>query len=259
VTPDCQRLMDALGRGELPADLAAHAASCPHCQAAVASWRALAPPSGGAPPPGQPRPLSAALQSELSAAAGHPAPSAWRGPVLLGLLQAAVAVGAVVVLGGRGLVRNQAAPQVLVGLAAVLGACALGGTLAAIAPGYRRIRATLFAVAVGTAAVLGACGSGLPGLRSFAFDGAVCAGVELACAALPLPAMLWLQLRFAFDPVRAAVGSLAAAATGVFALHLHCPIGAASHLYAFHVLPWLLLAGLGLFIRGRLPSRSYAP
>ncbi|HEY8210095.1 MAG TPA: DUF1109 domain-containing protein [Myxococcaceae bacterium] len=250
--------MGALGRGALPEDLAAHAASCPHCRAAVAAYRALAPPAGGS-ASRSPSSLSPALERELSEAAGKRAPSPLRGPLLLGLLQAAVAIGAIAALGKSGWVRNQEPPAVLVSLAIALAACAVGGTLAAVAPGYRQLRTALFALATATAAVLGVCGNGLPGQRSFAFDGAVCASVELGCAALPLGVALWLQRRFAFDPLRAAAASLAAAATGVFALHLHCPIGAANHLYAFHVAPWVVLGGLGLWLRSRMASRSYAP
>lgn len=255
---DHERLMGALGQGELPADLAAHATSCSHCQAAVAAYRAMAPPARG---PGQSVVLSPSLEleRELTQVAGRPAPSLWRGPLLLGLLQGAVAMGMVVALGKGVLVRNQAAPAALWVLGLALGACALGGTLAAVAPGFRRLRTALFALAAGTAAILGLGGSGLPGRHSFVFDGAVCTTVEVACAALPLGAALWMQRRFAFDPVRAALASLAAAATGVFALHLHCGIGAASHLYIFHVAPWLVLGGLGLWVRSRLRSRSYAP
>ena len=258
---DCQRLMGALGQGELPEDLAAHATSCPHCRAAVAAYRALAPPAGGsAPPPSRgPSALSPALERELAEAAGTRAPSPLRGPLLLSLLQAVAALATVGILAKGQWLRNQEPPEVLVALAVALAACAVGGTLAAVAPGYRRLRTALFAVAVATGAVLGVFGNGLPGHRSFAVDGAICASVELACAALPLGVALWLQRRFAFDPMRAAVASLAAAATGVFALHLHCPIGAAGHLYAFHVAPWVVLVGLGLWLRSRMPSRSYAP
>src|SRR3954471_19699634 len=100
---DCRRLMDALGKGELPGDLAAHAASCPHCKAAVAAYRALAPPPGGAsPPPRRSPPLSAVLERELAEAAGRRASSPLLRPLLLGLVQAAVAMGAVVVLGRHG-------------------------------------------------------------------------------------------------------------------------------------------------------------
>jgi len=258
---DCQRLMDALGKGELPEDLAAHAASCPHCQAAVAAYRALAPPAGGSasrPPLGLG--LTPTLEQELAKTAGKRARSVLWEPVALGLLQAAVAVGVVVGLGNNGRVLgNRAAPMVLVALGVALGACALGGTLAAVAPGFRRLRMVLFGLAAFTAVVLGACGSGLPALKPFLVAGRTCASVELACAALPLGVTLWLQHRFAFDPMRAALGSVAAAATGVFALHLHCPIGTADHLYAFHVAPWALLGGLGLWIRSRMGSRSYAP
>lgn len=257
---DCQRLMDALGRGELPEDLAAHAASCPHCRAAVAAYRALAPPAGGSAPARRaPISFSPTLEHELARAAGKPVPSVLRDPLLLGLLQAAVAMGAMVALGKSGLVRNQEPPAVLLALAMALVACAVGGTLAAVTPGYPRLRGALLGLAAATAAILGVCGNGLPGHRSFAVDGAVCASVELACAALPLGVALWLQGRFAFDPLRAAMASLAAAATGVFALHLHCPIGAANHLYAFHVAPWVVLGGLGLWLRSRMGSRSYAP
>ncbi len=255
---DHERLIGALGQGELPADLAAHALSCAQCAAAVAAWRKLAPP-GGAPAPGKSVVLSPSLELELKELAGRPAPSPWRAPLLLGLLQGVAAMAVVVALGKRGLVQNEAPPGAVWGLGMALGACALGGTLAAVAPGFRRVRAAIFALAAAIATVLGAAGSGLPGRRSFLFDGAVCTTVEVACAVLPMAGALWVQRRFAFDPVRAALASLAAAATGVFALHLHCGIGTSDHLYVFHVAPWLALVVLGMWIRSRLRTRSYAP
>jgi len=255
---DCQRLMDALGKGELPEDLAAHAASCPHCQAAVAAYRALEPKGGGArrPPPA----LTPALEQELARTAGRQARSALWEPLLLGVIQAAIGVGGVVFLGNNGrFVGNREPMVVLAVLGVAVAMCAVGGTLAALAPGFPRLRWFLFGAAVSSAALLGACGSGLPALKPFLAAGRTCASVELACAALPLGVTLWLQRRFAFDPLRATLGSMAAAATGVFALHLHCPVGTADHLYAFHVAPWVLMVGLGLWIRSRMGSRSYAP
>ncbi|HYV47393.1 MAG TPA: hypothetical protein VFA20_21185 [Myxococcaceae bacterium] len=255
---DCQRLMDALGKGELPADLATHAASCPHCSAAVAAYRALEPKAGVT--RRAPLALTSTLEHELARTAGTRARSALWEPLLLGVIQAAVAMGVVVFLGNNGRVLGNREPAVvLVVLGLALGACAVGGTLAAVAPGFPRLRWFLFGAAVSTAVLLGACGSGLPALKPFLVAGRTCASVELACAALPLGVTLWLQRRFAFDPLRAVLGSVAAAATGVFALHLHCPVGTADHLYAFHVAPWVLLGGLGLWIRSRLGSRSYAP
>jgi len=256
---DCQRLMDALGKGELPEDLAAHAASCPHCQAAVAAYRALEPKAGASNSAPRPLALSSALEQELARTAGKRAPNPLVQPLVLGLVQAVVAVGVLIGLGKGELVLNRAPPEVLITLGVVLAACAVGGTLAAVAPGLQRLRWFLFGAAATTAALLGACGSGLPGPHAFLVDGRVCASVEVACAVLPLGLALWLQYRFAFDPLRAVLGSFAAAATGVFALHFHCPIGAASHLYAFHVVPWVVLGGLGLWIRSRMGSRSYAP
>jgi hypothetical protein len=257
---DCQRLMDALGKGELPEDLAAHAASCPHCQKAVAAYRALAPPAGAPAARRPPLALTPTLEHELAKTAGKRAANPLVQPLVLGLIQAVVAMGLVVALGNNGrVIGNREPPVVLVALAVALGACAVGGTLASVAPGYRRLRWGLFALAAVTAVLVGACGSGLPSLRPFLVSGRTCASLELACAALPMGAALWLQHRFAFDPLRAVLGSVAAAATGVFALHLHCPIGTADHLYAFHVAPWVALSALGLWIRSRIGSRSYAP
>lgn len=46
---------------------------------------------------------------------------------------------------------------------------------------------------------------------------------------------------------------------GVLAPHLHCPIGAAAHVAAFHGLPWVLATLLALLARQRTSSRTFAP
>src|SRR5229473_3687203 len=55
------------------------------------------------------------------------------------------------------------------------------------------------------------------------------------------------------------VVGLTGAAAGLIALHTHCENGLAPHLLTFHLLPWLAVAGLAIWTRAQLPSRSFAP
>jgi hypothetical protein len=158
-----------------------------------------------------------------------------------------------------GYLHNRAPPAVLAVVAVLISACALVGTFFATAPGFGAARKVVGGVTLLTAAAVALGGSGYAGTRSLVVSGLPCLGVETAMTVVPLLAAVWIQRRFAFDPVRSFLACLSAGAAGLFALHFHCAIGTFQHLFLFHVLPWIALGGLGLYARARLPSRSYAP
>jgi hypothetical protein len=102
-------------------------------------------------------------------------------------------------------------------------------------------------------------GSGQVAVRSFLAGVLGCMVSEVVLSIPPLILALVLLCRSAFQPLRALAAGLSAAGVSLFVLHLHCADGSAGHLALGHVVPWLLLAGVVLLVRARLPSRSYAP
>ncbi|QSQ23142.1 DUF1109 domain-containing protein [Pyxidicoccus parkwayensis] len=259
--PECSRVMDSLG-GPLPAELEAHVASCAECRALVGGFDAL----GGlptAPPPEAPAPkLEAAHLRARAELEAHPkATPWWRELLVLLAVYTAVFAGGLVLLGrhGLGLVGNQASPTMVTSVALLTLVLVGGGAFLAIAPIRRRLPWGLLALAaVGVALVQVMGGSGLQSLLPV--RGMLgCMGTEVLMSVLPLGVALVLLCRSAFEPVRALAAGLSAAGVSLLVLHLHCSDGTVRHLVSAHVLPWLLLAGVAVLIRSRLPTRSYAP
>jgi hypothetical protein len=260
MTPECARVMDALG-APLPPELAAHAASCEDCRALTEGFGAL----DAVPPVSTPKStpgMEAARARTLEELAAQPvARPWWRELVVLLAVYAVVTVGGVFALGRSGLVRNMAPPWVVVALALLILALVGGGALIALAPARRQTPWGLIAagaVGVGLLQILGGSGQAHP-VRTFLVGLMGCMVTEMVLAIPPLALVLVLLCRTAFQPVRAVAAGLSAAGVSLFVLHLHCPDGTAAHLALGHVLPWLLLAGLALLLRSRLPTRSYAP
>ncbi len=254
--PECARVMDALGE-PLPPELAAHAASCEECRALSEGFGALeAPP---APAPG-PR-LEAARGEALKELAAHPrATPWWRELLMLLAVYAAVMVGGVFALGRAGLVLNMAPPAVVAGLALAILAMVGGGAFIAVSPSGRRAPWLLVGLgAAGVALFLLLGGSGFVAARGFVSGLVGCMMTEVVLSVPPLALALMLLCRTAFQPVRAVAAGLSAAGTSLFVLHLHCSDGSAAHLALGHVVPWLLLAGVALLVRSRMPTRSHAP
>ncbi|WP_164015968.1 NrsF family protein [Pyxidicoccus trucidator] len=251
--PECSRVMDSLG-GPLPAELASHVASCEDCQSLVGGFDVL----GGAVP--APR-LDAAREQALKELTAHPKPTPWWRELLVLLAVYTVVLVAGLAWFGRDgrLVGNLASPMVVAGVALLTLVLVGGGAFAALAPTRRRLPwglVALAAVGIAAAQVLG--GSGLqirPPMRGMMG----CMGSEVVLSVLPLAAALVLLCRSAFQPVRALAAGLSAAGVSLLILHLHCPDGTVSHLLSAHVLPWLVLAGVAVLVRSRLPTRSYAP
>jgi len=259
MTPACEKVLEHLGQGPLPAELAAHARSCPFCAARLAVLGDLPAPSAPAPNATVKSALRDAVLKELAA---HPvAPPWWREPVLLSGLCLAAVVLAVLWLGRHGpLVNNQASAPGLLITGALLFGVLLWGAFGAFAPGGRWLRNGLIAFSLEAAAVVALAGSGLDVPKgAFLAAGTGCALTEFGTSAVPLAITLWMLTRVAYQPQRAFAAGLTTGAVGMLALHLHCPCGALAHLALFHVVPWLALAGLAILIRSLLPSRTYAP
>ncbi|MCI0574459.1 MAG: NrsF family protein [Myxococcaceae bacterium] len=254
----CAQVLDTLGHAPLPPALAAHVEGCPRCQAAVRVHAALVAPRTPAPGTHARARIHALARAELQA---HPRPVHWAWEAL-GLAALSLAVG----LGGAFMLRAMspadAPPPATtapwsVGLLLVL--MVVGGSFLALAPGGRRMRVLALGLALPTALGVGLTGSGVSDGRPFLQAGLGCLSAEVLLSLLPLVTALWLLTRIATRPLRTAVAGLGASAVGLVALHAHCPVGTAEHLFTFHVLPWAGLAVVAVVVRRRLPSRSFAP
>ncbi len=204
-------------------------------------------------------------QLALTELAASPAPRPWwRDAALLAGVNLLVTVVCTVGLGKNGLVLNQSPAAAVAAVAVPVVLVLLLGALAAVIP-WRPGRAgawggTLLALAgvTGLAVAFGGSGHADPA-RGLLRAGLPCLTTELVISVVPITAAVLVLARFAYSPWRMLVGGLSAGAAGLFALHLHCPIGTLGHLAAFHVLPWLAVAGLAVLLRGRVRSHSYAP
>jgi hypothetical protein len=259
--PECSSVMDALG-GTLTPELAAHAASCEDCRALTEGFGTLEalPASAPAPAPA-PKKLEAARTESLRELAAQPRPTPWWRELLVLLgVYAVVMVGGVVGMDRSGLVANMAPPVVVAGIALLILALVGGGAFIALSPSGRRMPWALVGAGAGVVALLQiAGGSGHVPVRGFLAGVMGCMMTEVVLSVPPLILSLVVLVRSAFQPVRALAAGLSAAGVSLFVLHLHCPDGSATHLALGHVVPWLLLAGVVLLVRSRLPSRSYAP
>lgn len=144
------------------------------------------------------------------------------------------------------------------GLALVVAALGIGASLAAIRPGGRTSRLGLLALFVPLLSALLAAASGL-GTRAGVIDELRCAALLGVMSGAPAVATAVFLSRFAPSRTRAVLGGAAAGAPGFVALHLHCPIGLEAHVAAGHLAPWVAVALLVVWVRGRLTTQSYAP
>jgi hypothetical protein len=256
MSPECSRVLDSLGQ-PLPPELAAHVASCAECRPLVEGFGAL---EDLAPAPRMPelamQRVRTRTQEELAA---QPIPTPWwrEVVVLVGVYVGLTALGALA-LTPLGLVLNSAPPGVVVGLSLLVLLAMVGGAVVALAP-VRRVPWSLMGLCtavVALAVVLG--GSGLA-VKSFLAGAIGCTRTHMLLSALPLLSALVMLRRSAYHPARAVAAGLSAGAVGLLLLHVHCPDGSAAHLAASHVGPWLLLGGLALLVRSRLPTSNHAP
>jgi hypothetical protein len=137
-----------------------------------------------------------------------------------------------------------------------LGLLALAGfgAVAAVRPGWRLVRIGLVGAASALVLVVLAAASG-----AGAFGGMGCGAIEAIASLVPVLVSLVVLSKFAPDPLRTVVAGLSAGAGGLFALHLHCPNGALSHLVVFHLAPWLLISVLAVGLRRLVKSSTFAP
>jgi hypothetical protein len=251
--------MDALG-GPLPPDLAAHAASCEDCRALTEGFGTLASPPAPAPAP-SPTKLASTRTKSLTELQAQPKPTPWWRELLVLLsVYTVVMVGGVVGMGRSGLVQNMAPAWVVALIALLILGLVGGGAFIALAPAGRRMPWALVGAGAVTVALLQIFGgSGQASLRGFLAGVVGCMMTEVVLSVPPLLLSLVLLVRSAFKPVRALAAGLSAAGASLFVLHLHCPDGTARHLALGHIVPWLVLAGVVVLVRWRLPTRSYAP
>jgi hypothetical protein len=253
VSPLCEQVLDALPRGNVPAELEAHVRGCEHCRRVVQMHRALGRMGDPAlTPPASP----ARAMAELAA---QPEGGVWWVPAaLVSLVSLAVAGAGILAMGHGRPMGNPAPLATLLGVAAVLVSLTVFGVGAGLGRGAGRSRLVLSVLGVGCAALLVAAGSGFGPARPL-MSGEGCAVAELAVSAFPCLLAIWVLTRTAFDPVRAGLVALSAAAAGPLALTFHCADGTREHLLLFHAMPWLALALLAVAVRRLLPSRSFAP
>ncbi|MCY1039766.1 DUF1109 domain-containing protein [Corallococcus sp. bb12-1] len=264
MTPECERVMDCLD-GPLPPDLAAHAAGCEDCRALLEGFHALAPPDTGPAPKPFAGPFNEAKLEEtrrksLTELAAAPLPTPWWRDVLV-LLVTYLVVGAVglAVVGRHGMLLNSAPSYVVAGVALLIVAGVGGGALLGLAPGRRRWPLGVVALGAGGVALAQLAGRSGVEARPLLTGTLGCLGTEVVLSVVPLALALVLLCRSAYQPVRALAAGLSSAGVGMLVLHVHCPDGAADHLMLGHLLPWVALAGVAVFIRSRLPSRTFAP
>jgi hypothetical protein len=132
------------------------------------------------------------------------------------------------------------------------------GAYFSVLPGGTRLRVGIAAVAVVALLSLAVAASDHPPGRLLFADGA-CFFAELGVSLVPAAVSLVALRGFSYQPSRALVAGLAAAATGVLVLQLTCDVGTLRHLLAFHFVPAALVTIGTVVIRSRLRSRTFAP
>ncbi|MCY1033498.1 DUF1109 domain-containing protein [Corallococcus sp. BB11-1] len=262
MTPECERVMDHL-EGPLPPELTSHVAGCEDCRALLGGFQALAPPPAVRAPPAIPFnevKLEETRRRSLTELAAAPRPTPWWRDVLV-LLATYLGVGAVglAVVGRHGLLLNSAPSLEVAGVALLIVTAVGGGAMLGFAPARRSWPLGWVALGAGVVALAQLLGRSGAQVRPVITGALGCMGTEVALSVVPLALALVLLCRSAYQPVRALAAGLSSAGVGLLVLHVHCPDGTADHLMLSHLLPWVALAGVAVFIRSRLPSRTYAP
>ncbi len=142
--------------------------------------------------------------------------------------------------------------------AVLLFSVVVGGAIIAVLPGRRWLQLVVLGLSVASVPALVLASSGSGAELPF-FADADCALAELGVALVPSLATVLVLRRFAYQPVRALVGGLGAAATGVLVLHFTCVVGALSHVLVFHVTPAVLVACALVAVRSKVASQAFTP
>jgi hypothetical protein len=244
----CDTFAQHLESDSLAAADRAHAEECGLCRALLpeASSEAAAPGS-----------MERVRVAVLEAARTAPVRPWWREGALLAVVNAATALVAAVIVGTANWNSPAAHRPRLAAVGLLLLLSLTLGAMAALDPKRRRARALLWlAPLVPIALVL--AGNGIAEARIFG-EALSCAVVVCLSAGVPVVVGLICLRGMALDGRRAMAVGLTGATAGLFALNLGCGDGSAHHLLGFHVLPWLLVAGLLVFIRRWLPTLSQVP
>ena len=183
----------------------------------------------------------------------------WYDAALLVAINCGVAIVCALYLGWPRLLDGSASRPLLVAVAVPVAVVIVLGAVAAVMPGRRAgLISTLLLAAVAAAAVVSVTSGTDTGSR-FVGGGVRCMRAEWVMAVVPTAGAIAVLSRFAYSPLRMLVGALSGGATGLLVLHLHCRNVTLPHVVLFHVLPWLAAAGIAVFIRSRIRSRSFAP
>jgi hypothetical protein len=250
---ECQRALASFG-APLPPDVQKHVAGCAQCADALKGYQALGRARASTPAAAA---LEAAQANALSALASSPRDVPWW-TAAAALLACEVFAGAVALL-TLGDQRLQAVPG---GRTALLLTAALLGVAAAVGAAMSLGRSALWArrasvpYAAAICLIVLATGALLPSPGARAVN---CFWAELGFTAIPAAVGLALLTRVGFQSGRAMLATLSAGTVGLLALHLHCLDGSWQHLTLLHLGPWLAAGGLAAWLRGRLPSRVFAP
>ncbi|RPH72311.1 MAG: DUF1109 family protein [Myxococcaceae bacterium] len=247
---DCDRFLETLASDRLDEAARDHARGCAVCGPLLPEQ----PPAvAGTPAPS----LEAVRSRALEALRTTPLRPWTRDAARIALLQTAVALVVTVLLGTRNWSSPMAHHMALAVVGAVLLVVVILGSVVALAPGRRSPRAMLALIPV-VPLLLVLSGNGVHTATTMR-SALPCAVTVVLTAVLPLAVGLALLRGMALDAARTAALALSAAATGLFALHWKCPDGSASHLMAYHALPWLALALLAIPLRRALPTESHVP
>jgi hypothetical protein len=129
-------------------------------------------------------------------------------------------------------------------------------SLFALRPGARIAGVVVGALAVSASVVLLASAE-QRGVGARLLGDPECAAAELGVSLLPAIGMLVALRRFAYQPLRAALGGLGVGATGLLVLDVTCPMAGAGHVLVFHLVPCLFVIVALVVARSRLRSQSY--
>ncbi len=254
MTEECKRLMDQLGRALEP-ELSAHVSGCESCRAVVSTYEAMS--RAPRPAPVEARAATTAVLAQTANLA--PARPWWWSAGLAARLNLIVAIVGAIALSQSGLVRNQAPLPVLLAIGLLLLFLATAGPIISLAPRRRQLRiAALLSIPL-VALAVGVGGSKSHPGGELMRDGLPCLALEIVLSLAPAAIALWALTTAALQVRRAIIAGASAGVVGVLVLHLHCSIGSPSHLFFFHVLPWIAVVAAVVAIRSRLRSRSFAP
>jgi hypothetical protein len=247
MTPACQRTVSLLGQ-PTPPEVAEHVRSCAECQAVVQAYEALGRVPRQAVPPALEKTRAAALE----ALSEQTSPRAWWVPTgVLLLLELGAAAAGMVWLGASG-IRLAVLP---VGIGLTLLAAMVVGAVGAMGRSAARTERAALPYAGLVVLLLLGVGALIPASPT----PQNCLGTEVLLSLVPMGAAVYLLAGTAFRPWTTLLATLSAGVAGLVALSLHCSNWDWRHVAAFHLAPWMALACLAVWIRSRIPSRTFAP